>query len=73
MVSKGARLNIFTLTMLGKTDIVKSILKEFPALLNSKGAHGFTLLHHAKVGGEDAKVLFEYFTKKGLKEMKVKL
>ena len=54
LISLGARTDIFVLTMLGETAIVKALLKAYPSLLNSRGPHGFTLLHHAKKGGRDA-------------------
>ena len=73
LVDQGARINLFVLTMLGKTEIVKSTLNEYPGLLNAKGAHGFTLLHHAKVGGSDSHELFEFLTAKGLTESHVKI
>jgi len=68
LIEKGARVNLFVLTMLGKTEIVKSTLEEFPSLLFSKGPHGFSLLHHATVGGKDSLELQEYFLEKGLKK-----
>ena len=40
---------------------------------HSVGAHGFTLLQHAKVGREDARELFEYIQENGLKQTKVKI
>jgi hypothetical protein len=43
LLSQGARADIFVLSMLGKTAIVKSMLNDFPILLHSKGPHGFTL------------------------------
>lgn len=55
LIDQGARINLFVLAMLGKTKLVKPVLEVYPALLMAKGAHGFTLLHHAKVGGDDAK------------------
>ncbi len=73
LIEKGARPNIYILTMLGETAIVKAILEKYPALLNGKGPHGFTLLHHAMKGGEDSKELYEYFQSKGLKEMQIKI
>ena len=73
LIDQGARVNLFVLTMLGKTSLVKPILEAYPVLLNAKGAHGFTLLHHAKVGGEDASEMYEYLTSKGLKEMFIKI
>jgi hypothetical protein len=48
LIEKGARPNLYTLTMLGKTDLVKPILEAYPQLVNAAGPHGFTLLHHAK-------------------------
>lgn len=73
LIEQGARPNIFVLTMLGKTKEVKTILKSYPELLNSKGPHGFTLLHHAQKGGEDSKILLKYFQDKGLTETNIKI
>jgi ankyrin repeat protein len=73
LIEQGARPNIFVFTMLGETAIVKSILDRYPGLLNARGAHGFTLLHHATRGGEAAKELLEYFKSKGLTEMRIKI
>lgn len=73
LISQGARPNIYVLTMLGETEIVKAILDKYPALLNGKGPHGLTLLHHAKRGGDPSKELYEYFQEKGLKEMQIKI
>jgi hypothetical protein len=66
LISAGARVNLFVLTMLGKTDLVKPTLEAYPDLVFAKGPHGFTLLHHAKVG--EAKELYDYLDEKGLKE-----
>jgi hypothetical protein len=73
LIDKGARPNLFVLTMLGETAIVKSALEKYPSLLQSKGPHGLSFLHHATKGGEDAKELLEYFKSKGLTEMKFKI
>ncbi len=73
LIGQGARTNLFVLTMLGKTQIVKAYLDSYPEYLNAKGPHGFTLLHHAQRGGEDAKELQDYLQSKGLKETRVKL
>ena len=73
LLTKGARADIFALTMLGKTEIVKRILKDYPVLLNSLGPHGFTLLHHAEQGGKDSEELLKYLQDLGLKEKKVSL
>jgi ankyrin repeat protein len=73
LIEKGARPNIFVFTMLGETAIVKAILNKYPALLNSLGAHGFTLLHHATRGGKDAEELLVFLKESGLKEMRIKI
>ena len=73
LVEHGARTNLFVLTMLGKTDIVKSFIEAYPTFLEARGPHGFTFLHHAQRGGDEAKELVDYFTNKGLKETRYKL
>ena len=73
LLLKGARVDIFVLTMLGKTELVKSTIKEFPSLLNSLGPHGFTLLHHAEKGGKDSEDLLAFFQSSGIKEKNISL
>jgi hypothetical protein len=73
LIEKGGRTNLFVLTMLGKTQIVKSFLETFPSYLMARGPHGLTLLHHAQKGGDDAKELLEYIQSKGLKDTVMKL
>ena len=73
LLSMGARADIFVLTMLGRTETVKGILEQNPNLLHSAGPHGFTLLHHAEKGGQQAEPLLHYFRSKGLTETFVKL
>jgi ankyrin repeat protein len=70
LIKQGSRTNLFVLTMLGKTQLVKPYLEIFPEYLAARGPHGFTLLHHAQRGGDDAKELLEYLQSKGLKETK---
>lgn len=73
LIEKGARTNLFVLTMLGKIQIVKAYIETFPSYLYARGPHGFTLLHHANRGGEEAKELVEYLQSKGLKETRAAL
>jgi hypothetical protein len=73
LIETGARTNLFVLTMLGKTQLVKAWLETYPQYINAKGPHGFTLLHHAQKGGEDSKELVDYLQSKGLKETKVSI
>lgn len=73
LIGLGARTNLFVLTMLGKTSLVKTYLDLYPQCITARGPHGLTLLHHAQKGGEDAKELLDYLQSKGLKEMKANL
>jgi hypothetical protein len=73
LIEKGARPNLFVLTMLGETSIVKSAIEKYPSLLTAKGPHGLSLLHHATKGGEESKELLDYFKSKGLSEMQYKI
>ena len=71
LISKGARVNLFVLTMLGHSELVIPTLERFPELVFAKGPHGFTMMHHAKVGGSEE--LQEYLMSKGLKKTFVKI
>ena len=73
LIEQGARTNLFVLTMLGKTKIVKAYLETYPQYLYARGAHGFTLLHHANRGGDEAKELVDFLQSKGLKETRTAL
>ncbi len=66
LISKGARMDIFTAAMMGYTDIIISMCTKHPELLNSKGPHGITLLMHAQKGGDDSKKIIEFFNSKGI-------
>jgi hypothetical protein len=59
-LSNGARMNIFCAAMLGRLDIVKTILTAYPELKTSKGPHGLQLLHHAIQGGDDSVETLKY-------------
>lgn len=61
LILQGARTNLFVMTMLGKTTIVKGFIEAFPSYLTARGPHGLTLLHHAQKGGENSKELLDYF------------
>jgi hypothetical protein len=73
LIGLGARTNLFVLTMLGKTSVVKNFLDTFPLYLTARGPHGLTFFHHAQQGGDDAKELLEYFQSRGLTEDKAAL
>jgi len=72
-LDRGAQANIFTACLFGKMDIVKPMLMAFPKTINAIGPHGFTLLHHAEKGGDEALEVKEYLVSLGAKEKKVAL
>ena len=67
LIGKGARPDLFTMAMLGHTELVVGMLKLHPGLINSIGPHGFTLLHHSEIGVESAE-LSDYLRENGLTE-----
>ncbi len=69
LLSKGARYNVYLASMLGHLEVVKQVLTFNPTLLNSKGPHGFTMLHHARKG--EAKAVEKYLLSLGAKETKI--
>jgi hypothetical protein len=71
LLSKGARYNIYLACMLGHLDTVKQVLTFNPGLLNSKGPHGFTMLHHAQKGGAESVPVVEYLQSLGAKETRI--
>jgi hypothetical protein len=50
LLSKGARPDIFTFTMLGAYDAVKAMIESNPGIQSIAGPHGISLLQHAKTG-----------------------
>ncbi len=47
LISRGAKVDIFTLCLMGKVDEIKKRLTQNPELLNTTTKNGDTLLHHA--------------------------
>lgn len=72
-LEKGAQANVFTACLFGKIDIIKPMLTAFPNTLHAKGPHGFTLLHHAQKGGDEAMEVKEYLESLGATETKISL
>ena len=71
LLSKGARYNVYLACMLGHLDMVKHVLTFNPSLLNSKGPHGFTMLHHAQKGGDESKAVVDYLQSLGATQTKI--
>jgi hypothetical protein len=65
LIGQGARFDIFVAAMLGRIDIVKTLLTAWPGLLHSRGPHGISLLRHARAGGDAAKEVTEYLQSLG--------
>ncbi|MBK5298517.1 MAG: ankyrin repeat domain-containing protein [Vicinamibacteria bacterium] len=65
LIGRGARMDLFTAVMLGRLDIVTPMLSAYPALLQSRGPHGLTLLHHARKGGGAAREVLDYLDRLG--------
>lgn len=65
LIGRGARVDLFTAVMLGRLDIVTPMLSAYPALLQSRGPHGLTLLHHARKGGDAAREVLDHLERLG--------
>jgi len=72
-IEKGAQANIFTAALFGQMEILKPFLTAYPAALNARGPHGYTLLHHANKGGDGALEVKEYLLALGAVETKYPL
>lgn len=65
LIAKGARPDIFTCAMMGWLDAVRGAVEAQPGVQKIRGPHGFTLMHHARVGGERALPVVEYLQRIG--------
>lgn len=60
LLKHGARLDIFAAAMLGELEIVKTALTVYPAMINTPGPHGISLIAHAEAGKEESKAVVDY-------------
>lgn len=60
LIDHGARPDLFTFAMLGNVDVVRAAIEASPAMARIHGPHGFTLAHHARVGGEGSAAVAAY-------------
>lgn len=51
LLEHGARQDLFCSAMLGEREVVSAAIARHPALANSKGPHGLSLLYHAAISG----------------------
>lgn len=68
LLKKGARLTLCVAAMLGKLEIVKATIMEFPYMKDMVGPHKISILRHAKAGGEKSRAVAEYLIRLGAKE-----
>src|SRR5258706_6089668 len=50
-LAQGVPPNICVMAMLGRTEAVRDMLAQNPALANARGAHGITVMFHAAMSG----------------------
>lgn len=60
LLERGARIDIFTATMMGQLEAVRSFLTLQPKLIDARGPHGFSLHFHAQLAGKDADKMVAY-------------
>lgn len=60
LLEHGARIDLFAAAMLGKLEVVQTLLQAFPDALHTPGPHGIPLIAHARVGGEAAAPVLAY-------------
>lgn len=65
LIENGARPNLFCAAMLGNLAVVRGFLEADPALLDCKGPHGLSLIHHAEKGGDAAADVLNYLQSLG--------
>jgi hypothetical protein len=65
LIANGARPSLFSATMFGQLDVVKSFIAANAGAQKIRGPHGISLLAHAKAGGEASRPVFDYLQSLG--------
>lgn len=73
LIATGARPTLFSAAMLGQLDVVRAQITASPGVQAITGPHGFTLLHHARAGGEPAVPVLRYLEAVGDADRKPEL
>ena len=60
LLANGAQPTIFSAAMLGHLDVVKAFVIARPGSQKTRGAHGISLLNHAKAGGPGSAAVVAY-------------
>lgn len=66
LLERGARIDLFAVSMLGQLPILKTAIDSYPASLNVRGAHGIPLLSHAVAGDAPARPVLDYLLGRGV-------
>lgn len=69
LLGKGARLDLYAAAMLGQLDFVKAVMTLNPRAHEIPGPHGFTLLHCARRGGDEAKPVHDWLLAQGVPDV----
>lgn len=62
LLDHGARIDIFVAAMLGKLEIVKAALRDYPEARYIPDPHGIPLMTHAKAGGDEAQAVADFLS-----------
>jgi len=73
VLAHGAEPTLCSAAMLGQLDVVKAIVAARPGVQGGRGAHGITLLSHARAGGKDAEAVVAYLESVGGADPRVTL
>jgi hypothetical protein len=65
LISQGARPSLFSAAMLGQLEVVKAMIAANSGAQRIRGPHGISLLAHAKAGGEQGRLVFEFLKSLG--------
>jgi hypothetical protein len=65
LISNGARPSLFSAAMLGQLEVVKAMVNANPHGERIRGPHGISLLSHAKMGGDAARLVFDFLQSLG--------
>jgi len=65
LLENGARLDLFAAAMLGKLNIIKTVLDTYPDAIKTPGPHGIPLIAHAEAGGEEAQAVLQFLKSLG--------
>jgi hypothetical protein len=69
LISQGAPPSLFSAAMLGELNAVKALLAATPGAQRLRGPHSISLLAHARMGGQEARPVFDFLQSLGDADM----